>query len=603
MNYSKAASEILEKIGGKENINKVTHCVTRLRFELIDNNKADKAGLEAMPEVISVNIASGQYQVIIGQEVENVFKEVIKLTGDSNNTSESSVHKKKTIKDYGNGLLDILISCFAPIIPALAGCGMIKVLLALLTTLGLSDPSSSTYNVLSILSDSVLYFLPFFVAFTAAKKFDVQTSLALVMAATLFHPNWAKIGEIGSTSTLFGIGFKISDYSSQAMTIIIAIAIMKYVQKLAQKLSPDIFKAFLEPMLTLLIMLPIMLFIVGPIGNVINEMFAIFATTMQSWGWIAVGLNAVLFPLMVLTGAHNATIPLIVQLFATQGFDNIFITSGLVANIAQAGAAGAVAYKTRNKALKGTAISGCTSALFGITEPALYGVNLKLKKPFACVLAGSFVAGCFAGLFKVTAYSFVSPSVVSMPIFLGERSPFIWAVVTAALSFAITFAMTYVVGFKDMDSDELKSIQAPVEGKIIPLKEVKDAAFSGELMGKGCAIIPEKGVVTAPFDGEVAALFPTNHAIGLKRTDGLEMLIHIGLDTVELEGKYFESKVSSGDKVKKGDILIEFDIENIKKAGYDVTTPVIITNSEHYKEVSHTDSLTVKEGEVLLSVQ
>ena len=454
MNYAKAAKIIVEKVGGIENIKKVTHCVTRVRFELVDESKADTKAIEALPEVISVNIASGQYQVIIGQAVGKVFDEVVKITGDSSHSAKESMPKKKTFKGCANGLLDILISCFAPIIPALAGCGMIRVLLTLLVTMGVLTDASITYKTLYILSDSVLYFLPMFVAYTSAKKFDVNPCLALVMAATLFHPNWAQLGEVGSTSQLFGINFTISDYSSQALTIILLIAIMKYVQKLVSKITPSIFKAFLEPMLCVLIMLPIMLFIVGPIGIAINDFFAAFATLMQGWGWIAVGLNSVLFPLMVLCGAHNATIPLIVQLFATQGFDNIFITSGLVANIAQAGAAAAVAVKTKDKTLRGTAISGCTSALFGITEPALYGVNLKLKKPFLAVLLGSFISGSIAGMLKVTAYIFVAPSIVSLPIFLGERSPFIWAIVTTVLSFVVTFALTYLFGVKETKKTE-----------------------------------------------------------------------------------------------------------------------------------------------------
>ncbi|WP_160689646.1 beta-glucoside-specific PTS transporter subunit IIABC [Clostridium sp. C2-6-12] len=603
MNYSKVASTILEKVGGKENIKKVTHCVTRLRFELVDESKADTAAIEALQEVISVNTGSGQYQVIIGQSVGDVYKEVIKLTGEKELTSNSSIAKKKTIKDYSNSILDILISCFAPIIPALAGCGMIKVLLSILTTAGMLNSASTTYKTLYILSDTVLYFLPIFVAYTAAKKFEVQISLALVIAASLFYPKWAEIGAAGSTSSLFGVNFTIFDYSSQAITVMLAIAIMKYVEKLAEKVSPDIFKAFLQPMLTLLITFPIVLFIVGPIGQVIGIFFNGFATLMQSWGWFAVGINAALFPLMVLTGAHNATIPLIVQMFATQGFDNVFIVGGLAANIAQAGAAAAVAFKTKNKGLKGTAISGATSALFGITEPALYGVNLRLKKPLICVIIASFIVGCFEGLVKVTAYSFVGPSIASLPIFIGERSSFIWVIVTVILAFAVTFALTYIVGFKDLDSGELKEVSAPLKGKVIPLKDVKDPAFSGEAMGKGCAIIPEKGEIIAPFDGEIAALFPTNHAIGIKRNDGLELLIHVGLNTVELNGKYFSAKVSVGSIVKKGDILVKFDIDKIKEAGYDLTTPVIITNSDNFNEISATDKLTVKEGEVILNVE
>lgn len=588
MKHKNLAEVIIRCVGGKENITSVSHCVTRLRFVLRDESLVDEAALGNESGIIGLTRSSGQFQIIIGPEVDQVYKDVQKILGDSVNT-ESPV----TSKQEGNKLvnllkqgLDTMISCFVPAIPVIAGSGMIKVLAVLLNFTGLIAVDSSSYIVLNMVGDAIFYFLPVIVSYNAAKKMNVDVFLALAIALIILHPTLLTLGDEGTTTTFFGIGVKIINYSSQALPAIFGVWLLKYVDKFADKVSPSIVKVFLRPMISLLIVAPIMLIIIGPATTVIGDGFFKLVNIMNQWGWVAVGLNAALFPIMVLTGTHNVTIPLLVQMFATQGFDAIFLPSGLAANIAEAGAAGAVAFKTKNKALKGTAISATISALLGITEPALYGVNLRLKRPFIAVLLGSLLGGCYIGFLGITAPTFVTPSLLTIPIYAGSISNFILGLTSIPVTFLITFIITYVIGFEDIaDTSQTNTVESPVKGKIVKLEEVNDQAFSSKMMGEGFAVVPSEGRVTSPFDSEVVSVFPTKHAIGLKRLDGLELLIHVGIDTVELKGEYFETLVKQGDFVKKDQLLLTFDDKKIKELGFDTTTMVVVTNSKEFEEI------------------
>lgn len=588
MKYKNLAESIIRYVGGKENISSVSHCVTRLRFVLRDESLVDTDGLENEQGIIGLVRSSGQFQIIIGPEVDQVYKEVQKFVGDSV-TSEAPVMEKQEgnkVVNLAKQGLDTMISCFVPAIPVIAGSGMIKVLVVLLSFAGLITPESSSYIILNMIGDAVFYFLPLIVCYNAAKKMNVDIFLALAVGAILLHPTLLTLGDEGTTASLFGIGVKIINYSSQALPAILGVWLLKYVDKFADKISPSIVKVFLRPMISLLIVAPIMLIIIGPATAVIGDGFFALVNIMNKWGWVAVGLNAALFPIMVLTGTHNVTIPLLVQMFATQGFDAIFLPSGLAANIAEAGAAGAVAFKTKNKALKGTAISATVSALLGITEPALYGVNLRLKRPFVAVLLGSLLGGCYIGFLGITAPTFVTPSLLTIPIFAGTVSNFILGLTSIPVTFLITFVITYMIGFEDIpDKSQINTVESPVKGDIIKLEEVRDEAFSTKMMGEGFAVVPSEGRVTSPFDGEVVSIFPTKHAIGLKRFDGLELLIHVGIDTVELKGEHFETQVKQGDRVKKGQLLLTFDPKLIKELGFDTTTMVVVTNSKEFEKI------------------
>lgn len=602
MNMKNTANEILHLIGGQENVTSLSHCVTRLRFTLVDENVADEQALKKLDGVLGVARSSGQFQVIIGPEVAAMYSELMKTL----NIEEASSDRKKeklTIKGILKTALDTLISCFVPAISVIAGSGMIKVLAVLLSYAGIIQTDSTTYIILNTIGDGVFYFLPFFVAYNAAKKMNVDIFLSMVIAAVLLHPDISALGDAGSYVGFFGMGMKIVDYSAQALPVIFGVWLLKYVDKYADKFSPNIVKVFLRPMISLLIVVPIMLLLVGPATALLGDGFAVICNIMNEWGWLAVGINAALFPIMVLTGTHNATIPLLVQMFATQGFDSVFLPSGMAANIAEAGAAGAVAFKTKNKSLRGIAVSASFSALLGITEPALYGVNLRLKKPFVAMLLGSALGGCYIGLIGLTAPTFVTPSILTTPIFVGAGVNFLLGLSSIPVVYFITFFITYIIGFEDVTDENGNMISSPIQGEIIPLDKVNDAAFSTKTMGDGFAVVPSEGKVYAPFDGKVELLFPTKHALGLKRTDGLELLIHIGFDTVNLKGKGFQSFVKQGDYVKKGTLLMEFDKNELEKMGYDITTAVVVTNSASYSKINVKKTGTVEGKESVLYVE
>ncbi len=453
MSNTQLAQEILEKVGGKENISTMTHCVTRLRFVLKNNDAADREAIKKLDGVISVLDSGGQLQVVLGPAVTDVYNEAVKLVGDlsaSAEVEETSPEKPEGIKGYFKAALDTLISCFVPAIMIIAGSGMVKVLAVLLNTFGFIAMDSPTYTILNgVIGDGVFYFLPFFVAYNAAKKMNVDVMISMALAAILLHPSLSSLGEVGTSVSFFGIGLKIMSYSAQALPVIFSVWLLKYVDKFADKVSPNIVKVFLRPMLDLLIVAPIMLILIGPAASVLGDLFFKFVEICNNWGWLAVGVNAAIFPLMVLTGTHNATIPLLVQMFATQGFDSIFLPSGLAANIAEAGAAAGVALKTKSTKMKSTALSATLSALLGITEPALYGVNLRLKKPFIAVIVGSLIGGSIMGLVKITAPTFVTPSVLTLPIFLGKCPNMFLGFLSVPLTFVITAIITYFFGFED----------------------------------------------------------------------------------------------------------------------------------------------------------
>lgn len=457
MDFSTMAPQLVELVGGAENVSGLTHCVTRLRFKLRDDSKADQKAIENLDGVKGVVKASGQFQVIIGAGVEDAYAAVAPLVGVSADVptaaDDAANGKPHGIKGYASMALDTLISCFTPIIPAIAGAGLIKVLCYLLTAFGALTADSITYQVLSVIGDGVYYFLPFLVAVTAAEKMKVNKFLAIGLTGIMMHPTLLTLGDAGSTVSFLGLPLTITDYSTQALPIILSVWLLKYVDKFSQKICPDMLKSFVAPMLSFLITAPIALIVIGPLGSIIGVYFAQFCNLMNQWGWIAVGLNAVIFPFLVLTGMHNALIPLMIQMFATQGFDPVLVPSGLIANIAESGAAAAVAVRTKSKKMRGIAGSAAFSALFGITEPALYGVNLRYKRPFVAMLIGALVGGCFAGLFGLTAYTFVNPSIISLPIFAGPNSNFLLSIASVPITWVVTFVVALAMGFKEDDAE------------------------------------------------------------------------------------------------------------------------------------------------------
>jgi len=606
MNYKTLAQSILKHVGGKDNVQDAIHCMTRLRLTLKNPSLANSEEISDLEGVIKVASTSGQYQIIIGSNVGYVYKEFAKLIDivpKSNSNIETM--KDNSLKGCFNRFANLITGIFAPIIPAIAGAGMLKALLVLLPMLNLMKEDSQTYLLLKIISDAAFFFLPMLLAYTSSQKFGTNPMVSITLAGVLLHPNLTTLFNSGESVLFAGIPVKAVSYGASVIPVILVVWLMSYVEKLAEKVSPGPVKIFLAPLITIIIVAPIALIVLGPLGMYLGAGLAAGVLWIhQTAGWAAVALLAVFLPFIIMFGMQKVFYPVVIASLASPGYDSLIGVAMLVSNMAQGAGSLAVSFKTKDPKLKQIALSGGISALFGITEPALYGVHLKLKKTlFACMI-GAGISGIIVGIVKLKAFVMVSPGIATMPIFIEKgTSNFTYAVIGAIISIVITFTMVYLIGFDDvnvkddkqkgmnLDEGKIKNtvnrkvIYSPIKGDVIPLKHVQDKVFSEEVMGKGMAIKPIEGKVVAPFDGTVEMVFHTKHAIGLKSALGVEVLIHIGIDTVNLNGQYFTSHVQGGDHIKQGQLLIDFDLKNIQKAGYDTTTPVVITNSADYLEI------------------
>lgn len=621
MDYKKLGYDLLPLVGGVDNISKLTHCATRLRFEFCDRSKVDKAAIENTLGVISVVEKGGQFQVVVGNDVPVTYRVLINEMGGtaakSSSGSSSDDEKEKT--GIITNIISAISTTFTPVIPALIGGGMIKAVLSILVLCGLDD-SSSTYAVLNLISDAAFYFMPVLLAYGAAIKFECNPVLAMTLACALLHPTWSGMVSAGEGVDFFYIPVHLVDYSYSVIPIILSVWLMSYVEKFAEKYTPSIIKFFLKPLIILFISVPIALVIVGPLGSFLNSVIEAGANIINAKAsWLLPMLMGALQPFLVLTGTAWAMTPIATVQISSLGYEIVNGPGMLASNIAQGGATLAVALKTKNSQLKQLASSSGFTAVMGITEPCLYGVLLRLKKPLVASMIGGGIGGIYAGISGLVRYAFVSPGLAALPAFIGANPMnIVHAIITCIISFAAAFAAAWVLGFDEAaDPDQAKketkpaekpaskaaTVSAPVSGICIPLSEVNDAVFSQKILGDGAAIIPSEGKVYAPVNGTVSTVFDTKHAIGLLSEDGVELLIHIGIDTVNLEGKYFTAHVESGQKIRKGDLLVSFDQEMIQKAGYDTVTPVLITNTAEFHSI-HTDaSGNVKAGDVLLTVR
>lgn len=615
MNYEKMSSEILKAIGGENNIASVVHCSTRLRFTLNDQSKADDEKVKDIKGVLSLVKKGGQYQLVIGNDVDKVYKEIMKITKfDSSNEKCKDNNNKENII---NRILAIITGSIAPMIPLLAGAGMGKVLLLILSMLGILSKSSQTYYVLNFIFDTGFYFMPAFVGFSAARMFNCNQYLAGFICLSMLHPEWISLVSAGKAVYFLGIPLALVKYSSQLVTAILTVWIMSYVEKYVYKYVPDMIKVFMAPLLVMLITAPLAFIVIGPVGNFVAQWVAdIVLFVQQHFGFVAIPVLAAVYPWLVSIGMHKALSPICVMLIEQNGFDPVTRVIALCSNISQASASLAVSLKTKDRELKQIAFSSSVTAfLGGITEPAMYGVTLKLKKPmYACMIGGA-AGGLFAGIVQLKAYIYVTPGLLSLPMWVSEGSKdLVYAIITMIISTVVTFIATLIIGFDDsvkdikeveqkkiLNKSNYENILAPVKGKIVSLENVADETFSSGIMGAGIAIIPSEGKVYSPGDGIISACFHTGHAIGITIND-IELLIHVGIDTVSLEGKYFKLIISQGQTVKKGDLLLEFDIDKIHEAGYDLTTMIIVTNSNDYMEVVQTDKSIVDKEDVILTV-
>lgn len=624
MDYTTTVKLILTKVGGEKNVESVTHCMTRLRFVLKDERIVKDDEVKNIKGVMGVVRSGGQYQIIIGNDVANCYKELTKL---GNFASEGNMTLKK--QNIFVSILDAISGCMAPVIPALVAAGMMQILIIVLGYFVPKD--SQTMQLLTIMGDSAFYFLPILLAFSAGKKFNTNPVLVAAVAGVLLHPNFSAMFADATKGVKFlGISVVSTSYASTVIPIILTAWVMSYVEKFVAKITPVFTKNFLKPLLILLISAPIAFIILGPIGGIVGNGLAMVILAIQAKASIvALIILSAAMPFIIMTGMHWAFVPAVLGALATAAGDGAFIPAMLLSNLAQGSASLAVAYKSKNSDLKQVAsASGLSALVAGVTEPAMYGVTLKLRRPMmaACIACG--ITGAFIGFVKLAGHAFATPSLIALPIFISadDNMSFIYAIIAAVVVIVLTFILTLVLGFDDPISednevtvetehsinenlgniafDAIKGIEitSPIEGKAIAISEVNDATFANEIVGKGAAVIPEVGRVVAPFDGTVVCIFKTKHALALRSRDGVEILIHVGLDTVKLNGKYFEAMVSDGQDIKQGDELLTFDINGIKKEGYDIVTPVIVTNGAELGEVIALKGVKVRATETLIKI-
>lgn len=596
MNVKETATAIVELIGGKENIAHLEHCSTRLRFTLKDNSLVQKDALEKVDGVIGVR-QNVQCQVIIGNDVVEVYDEVMNVLGHELTADGGSEGKQK--QSWGAVLLDFIISIFQPLIPAVAGGGVLKSLLLLASVTGLMDNTSQTYQILNLIGGAPLYFLPILVAITTANKLKVNQLVAVSAVGALLLPELTTLLTDGAA--FMGFGLQNIAYASQVFPAILTVLFYAQIEKLFTRISPKPIRIFFVPMMSLVITVPVALLILGPLGFEVGTIFSAAIIWLYAHlGWVATGILAAVLPLMVVTGMHKAMIPYAVSSMSEMGAELLYLPASLAHNIAEAGACFAVSVRTKDQKLRSTAVSAGISALFGITEPALYGVTILHKRVLYGVMASSLVGGAVAGLFAIKAFALVGPGLASITMFVDEANPMnlVWALVTLGVSFAVSFVLVLFL-FKDkvvenkttVADPKAEVLSKPVDGQVVALSEVNDEVFSSGMIGEGFGIIPTSGELIAPEDGEITMLFETNHAIGLKTRNGAELLFHIGLDTVQLEGKHFTPYVKAGDQVKQGQPLIQFDLDAIKAAGFDPIVICVVTNQENFtvKTIESTD--------------
>lgn len=597
--YEQLAHDIIEKVGGKGNINHVYHCQTRLRFTLADESKADTNALEAMDGVAKVIINAGVYQIVIGTHVKDVFEEIEPLIDRNDHKDQKSTEKKNPL----TVVIDFVAGTFQPVIPALSGAGMVKAVLALLVVMKVIDNTSQTYYLLNLFADGVFYFLPMLLAFTEAQKLKCNPILAVSVAAIMLHPNWGALVAAGDPVNFFDIiPFTLATYTSSVIPIILVVLVQSYVEKLLNKWIPKCVELVFVPMLTFLIMGTLAFSVLGPIGSIVGNYLADFFNFLsENASWAPAVLIGGFLPIMVMFGLHNGVAPLGVMQMGTLGYDSIFGPGCVCSNIAQATASAVVALRTKDKKMKQLAISGSITAYMGITEPTLYGVNLPKKYPLIAAMIGGGLGGLYAGLTHTHRFATGSSGLPAVLLYIGDDTmTFFYNILIALVITVISTAIiTYVLSLKFEKKETLTEhktapaleekkdtiVTCPVKGTILPLSEAKDEAFASEALGKGVVIEPADGIVVAPFDGTIVTLFPSKHAIGIVSEDGAEVLIHIGINTVELNGRYFDANIKQGDVVKAGQTLVTFDKAAIEKEGYCSQVMIIVTNTNAYTEV------------------
>ena len=614
--YHKLALDIIDVVGGQKNIVNATRCATRLRLVLKETPEGAKEKVSALAGVITVVENNGQFQVVIGTHVGEVYDSVAKALNLDASTQEIEQPKQSIV----NRIIATMSAVFAPFVYILAAAGLLQGVLILITMATPAFAETGTYEILNFMSWTPFTFLPIFIAITASKHFKCNTYIAILCCYALVNQSWADIAaRIADGDIVRFLGVKLSEttYTSTVLPPLLLVWVLpplllvwvlSYLEHFIEKKLPDAAKPLLTPLICFVIMVPATIIVIGPASAITanaiaNGYNALVAFTPALAGAIIGGL----WQIFVIFGVHWGITPVVLANFDMNGCDT-FQAFQTIAVVAQVAAAFGVFIKSRNKAFKGVALSAGVTGIFGITEPTIYGVTLRLKKPFICGCAGGAIGAVVLSFFHSAYYAYAGlPGLLTIVNAINKDAPmsFIGEALACVIASVITIVAIQIVGFDDpvdgseeKEEKEEKEIESPLAGTVIPLSEVHDEVFASEMMGKGCAVIPEEGKVYAPFDGKVVGLLDSHHAVGMESTDGVEVLIHVGMDTVKLNGRCFTIHVEEGEQVKKGQLLLEFDIPGIKEAGYEVTTPIIITNSDEFNDVE-----TKAEGKVTVGTK
>lgn len=630
--YDGLARIIIQNVGGKSNVISLTHCITRLRFKLKDESKANTSVLKATDGIVTVMQSGGQYQVVIGNHVPDVFDVVMQIGGFTNEAASDAPKQKMGL---GASLIDIISGVFQPILGVFAGVGIIKGILALMVFLGVTTTTGGTYGILYSVADGFFYFLPIILGYTAAQKFGCNKFIGMAIGSSLCYPamvgltakaviGTAFAGTMFATnyySTFLGIPVLLpsSGYPSSVVPIIIAVYVAAKLEKFWKKLIPDVVKTFIVPVFTLSIVVPLTYLAIGPVSTILCSLIGSLFTSIYGLpvvgGLIAGLVLGAVWQILVIFGLHWGLVPLMIINFATLKYDFI-LTPYFAASFAQSMVVLAIIFRTKDKKLKEIAIPAFISGMFGVTEPAIYGITLPKKKPFVISCIGASIGGGVIGFMGCKSFALGGLGLFGLPNFIDTSTKdaysMVWVIIGTVVAMAVAFILTMIM-YKDEAPSEVsvskgtktvnnEVIVSPLKGQVKELSEVEDEAFSTGALGLGIAIMPAEGKLYAPCDGEITTFFKTGHAIGLLSKGGAEVLIHVGVDTVKLNGDGFTPKAAQGDIVKKGQLLLEFDIDKITKAGYSVITPIIISNMDDYSDVIPTDAKNTEVGNTIITV-
>ena len=611
--YNKLAHDIIREVGGAQNIVNATRCATRFRLVLKETPAGAKEKISEMPGVITVVENNGQFQVVIGTHVGDVYAAAAEILHLDENMEEVEQPKQSVV----NRIIATMSAVFAPFVYILAAAGLLQGALILITMAAPNFANTGTYEVLSFMSWTPFTFLPIFIAVTASKHFKCNTFIAILCCCALVNPSWAEMASrIADGETIRFLGIKLSEttYTSTVLPPLFLVWLLSYLERFIEKKLPETFRPLLTPMICFIIMVPVTILVLGPVSavtaNGIAKGYNFLAATAPALAGAIIGG---FWQVVVIFGVHWGITPVNLANFAMNGHDT-FQAFQTIAVVAQVAAAFGVFIKSKNKEFKGVALSAGVTGLFGITEPTIYGVTLRLKKPFICGCAGGAIGAVVMSFFHSAYYAYAGlPGPLTIVNAISKDAPmsFPGEVIGCAVAAVIAIVLIQIVGFDDpasktenaaADTTAAKTVDSPLTGQIIPLSEVNDPVFSSEAMGKGCAVIPLEGKVFAPFDGTIVGLLDSHHAVGMESKNGIEILIHVGMDTVKLGGKHFTCHIEDGQQVKKGQLLLEFDMDAIKAEGYEIVTPVIITNSDEFTEITTEVAGRVKNGDKLLKL-